>query len=218
MQQSSVNNKHLSEQDAELDALTVLVYANINDCLEAFGLPVSIEVVTAKGVTITIYGRELFDKKRWKTFLKQTQTPESYQLAGVVEALAKRYVEWLVTKHTPRYRAITVEADLAWLQCVAVLAVKRHMMEQKYEVFLTQQRMTFAEPLLIASIAVIKAYHQMVKESARVAHHIIKDPEQAQLLLKQLHETFRRLVPERAIAKHSLALPPASNFGQEEAR
>lgn len=218
MQQPDPRTIRLREQQAELDALTVIAYTNASDCLVAHGLASSIVVTNTKGETITISGSDLFDRKTWKTFLLKTQpTAEVYQLTGTVEPLAKQYAEWIVTQYTPRYRAITAEADLAWVKCVAVLVVKRHILEQKYDAYLTQQRTTFANPLLIAHMAVITGYHAMVKECARTANHILKDAARTQELLQQFAENSRHLAPDiQMSAEKLIALPSTSPSLQEE--
>ncbi len=134
------------EQRAEQWALTVLCGASFADCLRFGRLAPAIEVSTPKGKTMTIHGSDIYNHRTWKKFLASVNQEEPIcQLTDVREELAGQYKTWLLQEHTARYRALSTEADLAWFERVVILAVTRHIMEDKYEAYTTKGLKTFID-------------------------------------------------------------------------
>lgn len=196
------------EKYAERRALAFLRGANFTHCLRINNIPPSIEIESQKGDKITIRGSDIYDKRVWQKFLKQTSpNVDLCQLTDVVDVLVKQYRTWLLTEHTERYRAIGDENDLAWFEQVAGLVVVRQIMEKKYEVYMCQQREVFADPWIAIEMSTIMHLNEMMKDSAKAVHHIVKEPEKAQELVERLYEVHYNSLQNRP-QKMREVLPP----------
>src|SRR5579859_2252183 len=200
-----------AEKRAEQWALTVLRGTTFTDCLKINGLAPALEVSLPEEKTITIRGSDIYDSRTWKKFLTSTNQAENVsQLTEIGEQLAEHYKRWLLNEHTARYRALAAEADLAWFERVVTLAVTRHIMEQKYEAYTTQGLEAFADPRVAIEMGNLLMLNHMVKETARLVHHIVKDPTQARQLIEQFYEEHYRQMQARSLLtrEQSSALPP----------
>lgn len=196
------------EKYAERRALSVLRGANFTHCLRINNIVPSIDIIDTKGNSITIRGSDLYDKRTWKKFLSSTgESTDTCQLTDVVDRLAKRYRTWVLTEHTERYRAISAEADVAWFEQVAGLVVIRQIMEKKHEAYVCQRRETFADPWVAAEMGTLLAINEIAKESAKIIHHIVKEPEKAQQLIEQLYDVHYNRIQARPQIQRE-ALPP----------
>lgn len=196
------------EKHAEHRSLSVLRGANFTHCLRINDIATSIEVTDSKGNILTIRGSDIYDKRTWQKFLKLTSPAvDLCQLTDVVDVLVKQYRTWLLTEHTERYRAIKDEKDLTWFEQVAGLVVVRQIMEKKYEVYMCQQREVFADPWIAIEMGTLMALNEMAKDSAKVVHHIVKNPEDAQKLIEQLYDVHYARIQDRP-QKIREALPP----------
>ena len=202
-----------AEKRSEQWALTVLHSATFTDCLKVNGIAPILEVLTPEGKTVTIRGSDIYDRKTWKKFLVSTEQSEDiYQLTEVGEHLATQYKAWLLKSYTPRYQVISTEDDLAWLERVVTLAVMRHIMEQKYAAYTTQGLETFADPHTAIEMGNLLLLNSMMKETARLIHHIVKEPDQAQHLLQQFSgELYQRLQGALLPTRESLPSLPSGN-------
>lgn len=196
------------EQQAEQWALTVLCGTTFTDCLKINELAPAREVITPKGKTITIRGSDIYDSRTWKKFLAHANQGEPiFQLTEVRERLAEQYKAWLLREHTERYRALSTEADLAWLERVVTLAVTRHIMEQKYDAYVTKGQETFADPRTAIEMGKLLTLSALVKETARLVHNIVKDPEQTQHLIALFYEEHYRQLQERSLLMQEALAP-----------
>lgn len=204
----------ISEKRAEQWALTVLHGITFNDCLKINGLMPSLEVLTPEGKTTIIRGSDIYDHKTWKKFLTSTKQEEDiYQLTEVGEHLATQYKAWLLNDYTPRYRVIATENDLTWLERVVILSVTRHIMEQKYKAYTTKGLETFADPHTAIEMGNLLLLNNMMKESARLIHHIVKEPHQAQHLLEQFsNDVYQRLQGKLLSTRESLPSLPSDTI------
>jgi hypothetical protein len=201
------------EKQAEQWALTVLRGTTFTDCLKINSLAPTLEVLTPEGKTITIRGSDIYDNRTWKKFLASINRGENiYQLTDVGEHLAEQYKTWLLGEHTARYRALSTEADLAWFERVVTLAVTRHIMEQKYEAYTSRGLETFADPRVAIEMGNLLMLNHVVKETARLVHHIVKDPAQARQLIEQFYEEHYRQMQARSLVMREplTPLPPGT--------
>ena len=173
------------EKQAEYRALSVLRGATFTDCLRLNEIAPTIQVVTAHGKMFTVRGSDIYDHHTWHTFLVATcQEGEHYHLSEHGELLAQSYQTWLLTQHTERYRAIVSKEDLAWLERVVLLVVTRRIMEQKYAAYTTRGLQTFADLRVAIEMGNILLLNTMMKDTARLIHHIVKKPDQMQQIIK----------------------------------
>lgn len=212
----SNDDQHLliEEMQAEQHALPVLRGVTFTDCLKFHGLAPATEVLTSKGTTISIRGADIYDSRTWKKFLAtRSQEEVLYQLTEVGERLSKQYKNWLLNEHTTRYRELSTEADLAWFERVVMLAVTRRIMEQKYESYIMQGKKTFADPRVASETGNMLLLNQIAKESARMVHHIMKEPAQARSIIQQLYEEHYRQMHNRGLLSvgHLPSLPEGSS-------
>ena len=199
------------EKRAEQWALTVLRGTTFTDCLKFNGLAPRLEVSTPGEKTITIRGSDIYDSRTWSKFLASINQKECiYHLTDAGEHVAEQYRAWLLNEHTARYRALSTEADLAWFERVVTLAVTRHIMEQKYEAYTTKGLETFADPRVGIEMGNLLLLNHVVKETARLVHHIVKEPAQARQLIEQFYEEHYRQMQARSLVMRepSSAPPP----------
>lgn len=202
-----------TEKRAEQWALTVLRGTTFTDCLKINGLAPMCEIATPGEKPVTIRGSDIYDSRTWKKFLASIHQEERiYQLTDVAENLARQYKLWLLNEHTTRYRALSAADDLAWLECVVTLAVARHIMEQKYEAYTTQGLETFADPRVAIEMGNLMMLNHLVKEAARLVHHIVKEPAQARQLIEQFYEEHDRQMRTRSLGlrEQPPVLPPGT--------
>jgi hypothetical protein len=190
----------LRERAAEHQAMLVIGSVSFSDCLRKFALAPAIEIATPDGDTLLIRGSDLSDKRTWHKFLT-TRAPEEgvYQLTDVGERLAVQYKAWLLKEHTKRYRLISSEAHLRWFERVVCLVVIQHIMRRKYELYALEGRATFADPWVAVEMSSLLLRNELVKESARLIHHIVQDPDAAQQLIEQLYELHASRVQARPV-------------------
>ena len=200
-----------AEKRAEQWALSVLHGTTFTDNLKINGLAPMLEIMTPGEKPITIRGSDIYDKRTWKKFLTSiNQTESVYQLTDIGEHLIEHYKQWLLNEHTARYRALSTEAHLTWFERVVTLAVTRHIMEQKYAAYATQGLETFADPRVAVEMGYLLMLNQVVKESARLIHHIVKEPAQAHQLIEQFYKEHARQIQARSLVQPepTPALPP----------
>lgn len=196
------------EKHAEQRGIAFLRGVTFKESLILNSLEPSIEVQTEKGETITIRGSDIYDKGTWHKFLKSTNQEEAiYQLTHVGETLARQYKAWLLSAHTERYRFISSEAHFAWLEKVVALAVARRIMENKYNAYIAQGLETFADPRTAIEIGNLLMLNSHLKDTARMVHHIVKDPAHAQQIIAQVSEEHYRQIQARSFPLRE-PLPP----------
>lgn len=202
-----------AEKRAEQWALTVLRGATFTNCLKINGLAPTLVISTPHGKTLTIRGSDIYDRRTWKKFLASIHQGEHpYQFTDVGEHLVAQYKHWLLNEHTTRYRALATEADLLWLEHVVTLAVARHIMEQKYLAYTTQGRESFADPRTALEMGNLLMLNHLVREAARLVHHIVKEPAQAQQLIEQFYQEHEHQMQARSLLTREPfpALPPGA--------
>lgn len=181
------------EQLAEQRALTVLCGTSFADCLRFNGLAPAIEISTPKGKTMTIHGSDIYNHRTWKKFLASIHQEEPiYQLTEVREELAGQYKTWLLQEHTARYHALSTEADLAWLERVIMLAVTRHIMEDKYAFYTTKGLKTFIDLQAPNEMSKLLALNQIARDIPRSVHHVVKEPARAREIIALFYEEHYR--------------------------
>jgi hypothetical protein len=193
------------EQWAEQRALDLMRYITYKECLEAYHLATEIVIEQLGKKTFTIQGGALFDRRTVRKFLTSINHPtDIYQLTDVEGQLASEYKRWILTEYTPRYRSITAQADLEWIEQVAVLAIRRYILESKYEAFVREGLSSFADPSVAVVMTMLMAYHTWKKEMPRLIYHIKGNSEQSQELIQQFFDEYERLF------RNSQSLLPAS--------
>ena len=203
----------LLEQYAERAALSIVRGANFTQCLTINGLAASMTVMTPTSQQFTIHGRDLFDERTWKKFLRtQDQAVEPYRLTGAVDLLAKGYRSWLLTSYTPRYQALSTQRELEWFEQATLLVIIRKIMEGKYARFVREQHDAFADSWVAEEMSILMRLNTMASEIAKSIHHIVKQKDAAQTLLEQLYETHAAYLGKRSLqARTPLpALPPGT--------
>jgi hypothetical protein len=137
------NGDLIREQRAERRALDLMRYSTYKECLEAYHLATEIVIEPPGKKTFPVQGSALFEQRTVRKFLKSINHPtDTYQLTDVEEQLASEYKQWILKDYTPRYRSITAEVDLEWIEQVVILAIRRYILESKYEAFVREGRET----------------------------------------------------------------------------
>jgi hypothetical protein len=129
------------------------------------------------------------------------------QLTDIGEKLAQLYKAWLLNEGSKRYRLLSSETHLFWFERVVCLAVVQHIMHRKFELYTLQGRATFADPWIAAEMASLLLRNELLKETARLIHHIVRDPDQARQYIEHLYELHASRVQARPLM-HREPLPP----------
>lgn len=191
------NGDLIREQGAEWKALSLMQYTNFKQALEASHIAPKIVIQDSGSREIKIEGGDISDKGTWKKFLVSANQPAApCQLIDVGEKLVIEYKRWLLTDFTPRYRIIKAEADLAWLEQVVTIAVKRFIMLNKYEAYMCQQPQAFASPLVAIAMMILMKLRDLEEETPRVIHHIVKEPELRKALMKEHVDEFKQILQD----------------------
>jgi hypothetical protein len=176
----------LRERYTERWALGVYRSPTFVQCLRAFHVAPTITVSTPKGKSITISASDIYGaRKRFFSRLESDQ--EGCRMTLLGDKWVDLYQEWLLNEHTDRYRSITLDAHRIWLRQVIILVVARHLMEQKYTLYITQGSNTFADAWACSEMCRLQLLNSLTGELARLVHHIIDNPEQQQALIDQFH-------------------------------
>jgi hypothetical protein len=99
---------------------------------------------------------------------------------------------------TPRDRQVNNLEISGWLRCPV---------EKKHEVYYCQNREVFADPWVAGEMNVLMMLNEMAKDSAKIVHHIVKNPEQAEQLIEQLYEAHYNRIQNRPQVLREV-LPP----------
>jgi len=174
------------EQLAEWRALDLLRYSSYKDCLEAYQLSPEITIGPPEQKPLTIQGSTVFEQRTVQKCLASVGVePALTHLASEEELLAPQYTTWLLTSYTPRYQAITAEADLQWLGRVAGLALRHFLILAKYQLLMNEGKDTYADPNVALATTILLAYRTWRRDIPRLVHHIQGHDESAQDLIRQ---------------------------------
>lgn len=180
------HDQHQREQVAERRALDVLRYPSYKDYLDAYHLSPEITIEQPEHKPITIQGSAVFELRTVQKCLTGIGVePDLTHLASEEELLAPQYTAWLLTSYTPRYQAITAEADLQWLGRVATLALRHFLILAKYQLLMNESKDTYADPNVALATTILLAYRAWRREIPRLVHHIQGNDEPAQDLIRQ---------------------------------
>lgn len=197
-------NRVTIERYAERAALFQIRGATFLHCLRLNNLASECSVVQGDGKKVTLRGQDLANRKAWESFLQHYKLSLSW-LSYEAGTIAARYAQWLRTSYTERYRVITTDEEIVWLQQVARLAVLWRLMWQKYDThgFLDSWVESEMGKLLLRDLS---------QEMAKAVHHGNKDPEQATALLEQAYEYSLSLMADRTFASYGaeVTLPPGT--------
>jgi len=188
------HDHHQREQVAERRALDLLRHPSYKDCLKAYHLSPEITVEPPEKKLLTIRGSAVFEQRTIQECLKSIGVePDLTHLASEEELLAPQYIRWLLTSYTPRFQAITTEADLQWLGQVAALALRHFLILAKYQALVHEGKDTYADPTVALATTILLANRAWRRDIPRLVHHIQGHDEPAQDLIRQfLDECDRR--------------------------
>jgi hypothetical protein len=186
-------------------ALRICLPATFVQCLLAHGLEPAIHFTTEKGQLVTIRGSDIADSRTWNTFLASMASEgKTYSLSQDGPALAQLYHDWLLTRHTPRYRGIISPSHRAWFKRVVTLAVVRFLTWHKYERYVRGEREALADPWVANQLHQLHLLREATRDLPRLVHHILDNPGREQQLIAQ----FCSVLDEQVKA-HLLVLPQA---------
>jgi hypothetical protein len=145
-------------------------------CLKALGVAPTMTVSNAKGKTLTISASDVYAaRKRFLVGLELDQ--DAYAITSVGNKLVDLFLDWLLHEYSDRYRSIVKEDQQVWLRQVVIFVIARHLMEQKYTLYIEQGRQTFADPWVRSEMCRLQLLNNLTGELARLVHHIVRDPE-----------------------------------------
>ena len=214
----------LRERYTERWALDVCRSPTFVQSLKAFHIAPTITFDTPKGKSITMSASDIYAaRKRFLSMLESDQ--EACFLTLVGEKYVNLYQHWLLNEHTRRYRSMTLDTHRKWLRHVIMLVVARHLMERKYELYISQGQKAFADTWACSEMCRLQLLHSLTGELARLVHHIMDTPEQQQALIDQFHadleirmrgQLFTAQDPLPALP-HDVTLPfaPMTQTGEE---
>jgi hypothetical protein len=191
------------ERHAEQAGIALLRGGSFADILRLNQLMIERTIVGEQGQETTLRGQDLVNAKTWERFLSQADVDLSW-LSYHVGQIATSYVRWLRSSYTKRYRVIMTNDEIAWLNEVARLAVLWHMLLYKYTTH------CMLDPWAESEMGKLLLIREQSRTTARAVNHGRKgEPEQAALLLTQVHEHALTLLENRAFPPYeAIALPP----------
>lgn len=198
--------QELRERYAERQALKACQSTSFAACLEAFGIPLTISVITPKGDILSISASDIYATRK-KFFARRDIEQEQCRLTVMGDRAIDDYMQWLLQEHTTRYRSITSTEHLQWLKHVVSLIVARHLLEQKYALSLTAERPCFTDSWVFSEMHRLHILNTLPSQLAQLVHHIIRDGTQAQELLDRFHVDLDIRMRERPFALPE-PLPP----------
>lgn len=170
------NYRILLEKYAERAAISYVYGANFVECLRFLKWQENIVIYDEHGKSLTVRGSDVYNKATWEKFLS-TQDAAHLDLCSLADnaaPLAGRYMEWLLTSYTSRYRSIKSEQDIRWLKQITALTVVRRIMEYKHEILLTQGRNVFADAYSAFAMRLIEIFKHILTEAAKSINHDIR--------------------------------------------
>ena len=176
----------LRERYTERWALDVCRSASFIQCLKQFDITPTITVSTLQGTSIVIHASDIFAARK-RFFASLDLEQDGCHMTAVGDTFVDLFQHWLLNEHTHRYRTITLDAHRKWLRQVIILVVARHLMERKYELFISQGQKTFADTWACSEMCRLQLLHSLTGELARLVHHIVDTSEQQQALIDQFH-------------------------------
>jgi hypothetical protein len=176
----------LKERHAERWALRTCRSATLIQCLKKYDIAPTITVSTPKGKSIVIHASDI-SAARKRFFASLDLEQDMCHMTAVGDKFVDLFQDWLLNEHTDRYRSITLDAHRKWLRQVIILVVARHLMEQKYALYIAQGSHTFADAWACSEMCRLQLLNNLTSELARLVHHIMRDPEQQQALIDQFH-------------------------------
>lgn len=176
----------LQERHAERWALRACRSATFIQCLKKFAITPTIRVSTPKGESIVIHASDIYAARK-KFFAGLDLEQDRCHLTAVGDKIVDLFQHWLLNEHTDRYTYIIADAHRKWLRQVMILVVARHLMEQKYALYIAQGSKAFVDAWACNEMCRLQLLNSLTSELARLVHHIMDDPEQQQTLIDQFH-------------------------------
>ena len=174
----------LLEQHLERWGLATYRSATFHQVPQAYGLAPTLPVTTPKGSTLLLRASDLYGA-RVKGLASLELDQDRYALTRLGEHLVAVYQDWLTTQYSPRYRALTTDAQRTWLTQTVTLVITRHLLEHKWVRALAYGSQAFADPWVCSVVGHLSLSHRLPGELARLVHHIVRDPEQQGALITQ---------------------------------
>jgi hypothetical protein len=176
----------LRERHAERWAIDVCRSATFLEGLKKFAIAPTITVTTPGGKSLLIDASDIYAaRKRFFSGLDIEQ--DVCRMTTVGDKLVDLYQDWLLHGYSDRYHYIVLDAHLKWLKQVVILVVARHLMVQKYSLYVTQGCPTYADAWACGEMCRVQLLTGLTGELARLVHHIMDDPGQQQALIDQFH-------------------------------
>ncbi len=181
--------------------------ATFQSIAEHFGIQLDMPVYTPKGKKMIIRASDIWAARK-KFFARIEMDQQSCRLTVSGEKLAELFSQWLLHDYSDRYTLLVSGEQQEWLQRVVMLVIARHLMETKYELYL-QGLPSFVDEWVCNKVCHLQLKGSLPGELARMAHHIVKNPEQQAALIEQFYvETDERMIRHQFILPKPL--PPLS--------
>lgn len=199
----------LRERHAERGALETCRSATFLTTVKHFGLEPGMTACTPKGKNITIDARDIWAARK-KFFSRFELDQQSCRLTVSGDMLVELFYNWLLHEYSERYRCLGSEEQQRWLKSIVMLVVARHLMETKYTLYL-QGVQSFADGWVCGVLCHLQVLGRLPAELARMAHHIIDNPEQQTDLIEQFYvNTDIRMTQHQFVLPEPLPSLPKS--------
>lgn len=175
----------LRERYAERQALEAQRQATFLATVKHFGLEPNIMVRLPEGKALTINASDVWAARK-KFFVRHELNLHSCWLTVSGDSLGTLFYQWLTQSYSEKYRLLEAREQQQWLKRIAALVVSRHLMETKYALYL-QGLPGFADPWVCGMMCHLHVLRTLPAELARMAHHILADPEQKTALIEQFY-------------------------------
>jgi hypothetical protein len=176
----------LRERYVERWALSVCRSPTFIQSLKAYHIDPTITVDSPKGKSMTISASEVYAARK-RFFVTLDLEQDLCRMTVVGDILVELFQDWLLHEYSDRYHYIVTHAQHKWLKQIIILVMARHLMEQKYELYIDLEKQTFADTWARTEMIRLQLLSGLPAQFARMVHHIIQDPEQKQALIDQFH-------------------------------
>lgn len=214
----AVLREGLAERYAEREAVEAVAGVTFTDCVRLAAMPDAIHDerdASGKRSKNAIRAQDVFVALKKYVREQAEGRLKKCRLTGIAEPLSSEFVRWLTTSYTPRYRGLMDIGDHEWLRCVALLAIKRHIMETKWHNVRKGNTYAFADQLAYRRMYQIMLVNQAMQAGARGAIHASRgEMDYAREMLEAMSRTMRQALNDWR-DDTSEPLPPLPPAGQQ---
>ena len=191
----------IRERYAERWALNICRSPTFVQGIKTLGLATTLTIHTTKGQEVVIRASDVYAAR--KRFFDTLEIEyDICRMAEIGDRLVELFLDWLMHEYSDRYRHIQSDAQQRWLKQIITITLARHLMEAKYERYIETGAQTFVDSWAGAEMVRLQLLNSLPGQLAQLAHHIVRDPEQRQILIDHFYTEL-----DVRMREHPLGIP-----------